>query len=275
MATAGKIDPRTAEHSIAESFVAARRSGKALSGYPGSIPADLAASYRCQDAAIELWDDEIVGWKVGGIAPANWQALGSSRVAGPVFARALRRATIGKVVDFPVFQGGFAAVEAEFTMRLGQDAPAGQIEWSIEQAFALIDEVFISIETAGSPLATINALGSLVVASDFGNNHGLILGAPVAGWRDRAFEHQVCRTEIDGKTVGTGSGQSLAGGPLESLRLLLGICAKRGRPLRAGLLVATGAVTGVHDIKSGQTAHIDFGDYGAIDCRAVDFGKAR
>jgi 2-keto-4-pentenoate hydratase len=40
-------------------------------------------------------------------------------------------------------------------------------------------------------------------------------------------------------------------------------------PLRAGMLVTTGAATGIHDIKVGQQARIDFGSWGAIDCHAV------
>ena len=38
--------------------------------------------------------------------------------------------------------------------------------------------------------------------------------------------------------------------------------------LKAGDLVTTGAVTGVHDIVAGQTARIDFGTFGEIQCRA-------
>ena len=34
----------------------------------------------------------------------------------------------------------------------------------------------MGVEMAGSPLATINELGPTVVAADFGNNNGLILG---------------------------------------------------------------------------------------------------
>jgi 2-keto-4-pentenoate hydratase len=256
--------------SIAEAFVAARRSGAALPGYPGTIPAGLADAYRCQDTAIGKWDDEIVGWKVGGVPKPMWDKLGATRVVGPIFSRSLRPAK--GIVAFPVYVGGFAAVEAEFAFVIGQDAPANQMEWTIDAAFAMVGGVHISIETAGSPLATINDLGSTVVASDFGNNAGLILGPPVNDWQSRAFESQICRTLIDGNEVGTGSAQSLFGGAVESLRCALENCARRGRPLKKGTLIASGAVTGVHDIKAGQTARVEFGGYGAIDCRAVPFG---
>ncbi len=58
-------------------------------------------------------------------------------------------------------------------------------------------------------MAFINELGSTVVASDFGNNAGLIVGPEVKDWRERLGELQA-RTEIDGKTVGEGAAMSLA-----------------------------------------------------------------
>jgi 2-keto-4-pentenoate hydratase len=47
---------------IAKRFVTARASGEPLPGFPGRLPADLAAAYACQDAAIGLVDDTIAGW---------------------------------------------------------------------------------------------------------------------------------------------------------------------------------------------------------------------
>lgn len=253
-------------HSIAASFVTARSSGQALAFYPGgTIPEDLAFSYRCQEEAIAQWPDQIVGWKVGGVPPHLWDKLGVTRVVGPIFKMALHGRT------FPVFVGGFAAVEAEFTMVIGRDAPADQLDWSVEQARDLVGAIHLSIETAGSPLATINELGPTVVASDFGNNAGLILGPALPDWRSNGFEQMVSRTSIDGTEVGSGNALTLSGGPFESLRVLLENCARRGRPLKAGTMAATGAITGVHDIKAGQVARVEFGTFGVIECRAEAF----
>ncbi|MDB5470341.1 MAG: 2-keto-4-pentenoate hydratase [Caulobacter sp.] len=257
---------------IARAFTTARRSATALPGFPGDIPADLAGSYAIQDAALEQWGETPVGWKVGRIAPDLQSTLGEARVAGPVFARNRWISRPGDVLDVPVFVGGFAAVEGEFIYRLGADAPAGKTRWTAEEALDLADGLFVGVEIAGSPLATINALGPLVVASDFGNNWGLILGPAIDGWRDRAFESLTCQTFIDGAKVGAGSAADLPDGPAEAFAWLLGHCAARGHPLKAGDLVTTGAVTGVHDIVAGQTARIDFGTFGEILCRAKPAG---
>ena len=40
---------------IAEQFVRARLESRALKNYPGVVPPDLDAAYRCQESAIERW----------------------------------------------------------------------------------------------------------------------------------------------------------------------------------------------------------------------------
>jgi 2-keto-4-pentenoate hydratase len=250
--------------SVADSFVKARRSAQALPGFPGALPPDLASAYACQDAAIALWDDQIAGWKIGRITGEHETLHRQNRLAGPIFSRAVWRAG-AEPVNFPVFVGGFAAVEAEYVYVVGRDAPPEKLDWTAEDARAMVGAIHIGVETAGSPLATINALGPTVVVSDFGNNAGLILG-PQAPGVDEAL---VCETFIDGVSQGRGGAGDMPGGPIESLRFLLENTARRGRPLKAGQLVSTGAITGVHDIRAGQSSVLSFGRLGEIRCRAV------
>jgi 2-keto-4-pentenoate hydratase len=53
------------------------------------------------------------------------------------------------------------------------------------------------------------------------------------------------------------------------LAFALGRCARRGRPLRGGDFISSGAATGIHDILPGQSARISFHGDGEILCRAV------
>jgi 2-keto-4-pentenoate hydratase len=245
-----------ADGKIPAMLVAARLDGRALPGFPGPLPVHLNDSYALQEAALARWPQQPIGWKVGGVPPNLVPLHGTTRVAGPIFADNLWQPKPGDgVTEFPVFDGGFSAAEAEFSFRIKSDCPAGKTVWSEEEAWSIVDAVHISIETAGSPMAMINDLGPTAVASDFGNNFGLILGAPVTDWQDRAFSNERCETWIDGT--------------IESLRFLAGHCAGRNRPLRAGMLVASGAVTGVHLIRAGQNAVVRFGRFGEIKARAV------
>lgn len=254
---------------IAERLVRARLDRRPLSEFPGgALPPALAVSYAAQDLAIDLWPDEVAGWKVGRIPTELQESLGAERLCGPIFSRRVQIASGAGPTAFPVFHGGFTAVEAEFVYRLAADAPADRTDWTPAEALSLVDGLHMGVEIAASPLAAINILGPLAVASDFGNNDGLILGPELVGWRDRTDESLICATEIDGVTVGEGSAASLAGGPAASLAFLLNNTARRGRPLRRGCLVTTGAATGIHDIRAGQTARISFGEFGEILCVA-------
>jgi 2-keto-4-pentenoate hydratase len=254
---------------IAGAFVAARREARALPGFPGAPPADLDAGYKVQDEAIALWQDEIVGWKIGRVPPHQVAHLGAERIAGPIFQQNLWRAEPNKSVAFPVYEDGFAAVEAEYVFRIGKDASAKKTEWTAAEAADLIGAMLVGVETAGSPLATINDLGATVVVSDFGNNHGLILGAEVPDWRAKLDKGLTCETFIEGQSVGSGGASAAADGPLDALAFLAGHLARRGKPLRAGQYVTTGAVTGVHDIRIGQGSRVSFNGSGDILCSAV------
>ena len=254
---------------IAGSLVAARKQAKALADFPGKPPADLSAGYRVQDEAIALWPDEVAGWKIGRVPPHQVAALGAERLAGPIFKHLVWKAQRDEGVQFPVYENGFAAVEAEYVFRIGKDAPASKTSWTREEAAELIAAMHVGVETAGSPLATINDLGATVVVSDFGNNHGLIIGNEVPNWRAKLEKGLTAETFIEGASVGKGGASAAADGPLDALVFLLEHLATRGRPLKAGQLVSTGAVTGVHDIRVGQRSRVSFNGSGDIHCSAV------
>ena len=260
----GAGDPRV----IAEQFVAARLAARCTPDYPGAKPESMAEAYAIQDAAIALFPDKVVGWKVGGVPPAQQPKLGIHRLAGAIFARNVWDTAESGPTPLPEIEGGFAAVEAEFIARIGADADPAKTDWTIDEARAQIDKIFLGIELAGSPLSAINDLGSAVVASDFGNNGGLIIGPEFEDWRERLDAIEV-ETLINGASVGVGGSPSLAGGAIESVRFLLEHCARWGRPLKKGTLISTGAVTGVHRVHAGDQTVCVFRGLAEIHCSVV------
>ncbi len=267
VANVSGVVPR--ERGIAQQFVSARRDARFLAGFPGVLPADLDTAYRCQDEAIALWPDHIAGWKVGWVPEPFGTRFGEERLVGPIFRRTLKMLNADECVDVDVFAGGFAAIEGEFIVRLGTDAPADKLEWSPDEAASLVASLHVGIEIASSPLATINELGAAAIVSDFGNNAGLVIGAAVPDWRARSLDSLRCECRIDGNVVGRGGAASLPGGPLAALAFALQRNARRGRALRAGDFVTTGASTGVHDIRVGQLGEAIFDGIDSIRCRAV------
>lgn len=248
---------------VAEAFVAARRSGEALDHYPGGqLPTDLDQAYAIQDAAVSLWGGKPAGWKAGLIRPEHREPGGDERLVGPIWAESIHHADATEIA-IPIIAGGFAAVEAEFVVRIDVAVEPG--EWTASSAAGLSHRVFAGIEIAGSPLAKINDLGPAVTASDFGNNAGLIVGPQLAA----PPESIMVRTTIDGNGVGAADGSVIPGGAFSSLAQTLSILGRRGYAVPAGTFFATGAVTGVHEAGPGSSAEITFGDLDPLRCRLI------
>ena len=271
--TAHQDDTPIGLAAIAASFVAARRQGSALDAFPGPVPEDLVTAYQVQDLAIARWPDTVVGWKVGYIAAERRDGSGDERLLGPIFSRQLWNAT-GSSTPIPVFVGGFAAVEAEYVLRLDADAPPGKQDWTPEEAAALPATLFTGVEVASSPLATINQLGPRVVVSDFGNNNGLVLGPQIPAWTTLDESSLLAQTWVGDLHVGSGGAGHLPGGLRAAFAFALARSARRGRPLKAGEYIATGNATGIHDIVAGQVARVVFDGYATLDCHAVPAGNA-
>lgn len=249
---------------VSDAFISARRAGRALSDYPGDVPATFAQAYALQDRSISLWPDKVAGWKIGMTPPAFRADAEFDRVAGPIFAGSVR-AYAGAAVVMPVFDGGFAAIEAEFLFRIGRTIEPGSVEATPEAAADVVSAMHAGVEIASSPFKGINDLGPTSIISDFGNNFGLIVGDEIANWRDIALNELGAAVSINGQAVGAGDAAGILNGPLSAVAFLIGVCGARGLALNEGVWISTGAVTGVHEAAPGDVSRVDFGAHGVIE----------
>lgn len=224
-----------------------------LENYPSPAPSSLEEAYTIQDKIIAEWPDEISGWKVGRILGQRAEDLGCNRLSGPIFKKTVRSSDTASI-DMPVFPRGFAAVEAECVAVIGADAPANKTSYTRQEALDLISSMCLGVEVASSPFPGINDNGPMVTISDLGNNYGLIVGSEIPNWRELDLDAWTTQTFIDEACVGEAEPSTIPGGPVESVRFLLENTARRGLPLKRGMLVSTGAITGVHQISVGQSA---------------------
>jgi 2-keto-4-pentenoate hydratase len=253
---------------IAGRFLAARRAAAGLDDYPGDFPATLDEAYAIQDEAIARWGRPVIGWKVGRVPPPLIERFGTDRLTGPIF-RHERALGNGGAVEMPVFAQGFAAGEAEFLLRIGAAPPAGKNDYSLAEAADLIGAVHAGIEVASSPLGTINELGPIAVISDFGNNNGMVIGPEIADWRASGFEDWEVVAAIDGTEVGRGRAAGFPDGAIGAARFLFELMARRGIALSPGQWISSGAVTGVHRARPGQTVEARFRDGVGLACTLV------
>ncbi|PCI46617.1 MAG: 2-keto-4-pentenoate hydratase [Alphaproteobacteria bacterium] len=254
------------ESRISEEFVAARQNAIPLPVFPGPLPQTTAAAYAIQMASIAKWPDDVVGWKVGGI-PENFQAkYGEERLVGPIFSRSVRELTDGEVAFMPVIPGGFAAVEAEYLIKVKQAVEPGARATDLESLMDLVDCLHLGVEIASSPFADINKLGPCSIITDFGNNAGLVIGKRIEDWQSYPSSAFCARVTIDGSEVGNATGAaSIEQGPLAALAFVLNQFAHRGMTLEQGVWISSGAVSGVHEINIGSCSVAEFGEFGSIE----------
>ncbi len=237
------------EREISEALTAARRTARALRGFPGDLPADLAACYRIQSYSIEQWPDEVVGWKVGRVPPAFRDQFDTARLTGPIFARSFKRAVRDQPTEMPVFEGGFAAIEPEFIMLLAEQRED--------------DRLFIGAEIASSPIPAISGYGPKAVVCDFGNNNGLLIGDEIADWQQLPGPLTV-RTWVDDVLIGERSLEVPFQDALAARDFFLAHAQSHGHANVAGMHIATGAISGIHEAAIGARSKVSFGPLGDL-----------
>jgi 2-keto-4-pentenoate hydratase len=263
------MSTRGVEDVVAAELVAARREGRSLTGFPGVIPASMAEAYQIQELAMSRWPDSLVGWKIGYISADRRTAGDPDRLVGPIWGQQYHLSEQHvSVAEVGIFASGFAAVEAELVIRMGQDLPAHDGDWTAQEAADLEQHLLVGIEVASSPIPDINSLGPTVIAADFGNNNGLVLGSVLADSPGGAPVQLACY--VDRQLMGEGSAEDLPGGIHHGLATALNILASRGQLVRAGMVFATGAITGIHPIGPGQHCRVEVRDGPSVELRTVD-----
>ncbi len=252
--------------SISKKILEARTSCLGLDTYPGRIPETLEDAYRIQDLSMQTWQDDLTGWKVGGIPPHLQQQFGEKWLCGPIYASNVKYCTASSgLIEMPVFKEGSAAIEAEFIIELGDVSALPDTEITQEQIESVIEKVYIGVEIASSPIKKINDLGPAGPISDFGNNSGMIVGPEIENWREGGLFNTNVTVIIDNVTFGPNNAKPEFDGPLGATKFLVEKLKARGYQIPVGTLVSSGAITGVHDASVGAQSTILFQDQGEID----------
>ena len=251
--------------SISKRLVDARLSAAPLTDFPGRVPKTLEQAYAIQAASIARWPDELAGWKVAGMSNADRERFSAQRLAGPVFRSSIRRTEPGSRTKAPVYEGGFAAIEAEIVLELGTAVQPIDRNYTEEELIELVTAVYCGAEIASSPMAVVNERGATSVIADLGNNAGVLVGPEISGWQSLSPNTLAVAVTVDDNLVGEAIVESITGNPLQALRFLIEHCAAHGIVLPAGTLISSGALTGVHDVGIGSVTRIDYGTYGYFE----------
>jgi 2-keto-4-pentenoate hydratase len=183
---------------------------------------------------------------------------------GPIFASQTQTASNSDSVDVTVFEGGFAAVEAEFVVCTAMPISPRQPRKTLAELKECIASIHMGAEIASSPMADINELGPGAIISDFGNNAGLIVGPQITNWRDQAAQNIEISVSINEAQAGAVR-TSVADDAFAALEFIIELSCSRGIELPAGTYVTCGALSGIHSVEVGDQASVLFEGIGRLD----------
>lgn len=253
---------------LARRLVDARLDARVLQEYPGDLPKTLEQAYGVQMASIALWPDEVVGWKVARLPVDDRARFAQERLVGPVFRSTAQAVDSGGTVKAKIFDGGFAAIEAEVVLELGADVQADFDPGNPDELVGLVAKAFCGAEIASSPMPLVIERGATSIISDMGINVGVIAGPEIVDYLDLGADSLEVCVSVDGDLVGKASPGAITGSPFTALKFLIEHCIANSVELPKGTLISTGLITGVHEVSVGSKARVDFGGQYWFD---VDF----
>ena len=228
-------------------WIAARRlAGQTVADMPTTLkPKTEDDAYRVQfavlDRLIEAGRGPRIGWKVGVTTPQMKALLKIDHSIGGGILTAGRVASGGRVAlsDFARL-GIECEVAAVMAKPLG-GAGSGTVDrrrvadavGTLHPAIELVDDRY-----GGDYVA----FGVPTIVADSSFHAGLVLGRPVANWRDLDLEGNLGTTSADGEEKCRGHGRDVLGHPFESIAWLADRLSAFGRRIEAGDIVMTGSL---------------------------------
>ncbi len=239
-----------------------RQNGRILQTIPAEArPASLSEAYATADALAAWIGEPVVGWKIGAATARGQQALG---LAEPFAGRVFQSRFAANGGSLRPLLGKFT-IGAEYTCRIGRDLRIEE-RFDAETIVEVVTAVYPSLELNQVSYADPIGAGGWCIVADNGFNDGLVIGKQVASgkWQVEALMQQSVAFYLDGACQSTGCAADIAYHPLATLAWLANDRARRGDPLRAGQLVATGDLVGAIEAGNGRVVAADFGKYGKV-----------
>jgi 2-keto-4-pentenoate hydratase len=213
-------------------------------------PTDVDDAYAMQDVfhgkAIPV-HGPIAGWKIATTTKVMQQLMG---IDGPCAAAVFQKTIHHSPARLRHADLVSLKIECELAFRLAADLPAKGAPHTEESVLAAVEAMMPAFELVDDRNAVYKETQALSLIADNCWNGGIVIGAPVK---------PPSRAEIDAATgVLTISGrppvQGKADGPLRALAWVANLVNKRGKTIRAGMVVITGSVIATTPIAPGESA---------------------
>lgn len=253
---------RTELQPLVEALADAHRTGTLLPT-PENGAETIEEAYAIQAAAVAASGLAVGGWKIGCTSAASQRNLGSEGpIAGPMFATRI----FDSEVTLRDVRMDMLLVEAEFAFRLAQDLPPRPTAYSDEEVKGAIGMLYPALELVQSRFAE-SRMPILGIVTDSAGAGSLILGEPVADWRNRDLAATAVTLSGPDGLIAAGHGSDVLGNPLNAMAWLANFLRERGFGLRAGDIVTTGTCFAPPKLEADIEVTADFGALGSARVR--------
>ena len=226
-------------------------------------PHTRAQGYAAQRALAAASGEGVVGWKIAATSTAGQRHI---NVDGPIAGRLLASRVHASPCAVAFGANRMAVAEAEFAFVMGDDLPAREHAWSVDEVLAAVATLHPAIELPDSRFADFTRAGGAQLAADNACAHELVLGpATAADWRSIDLAALPVTLAIDGQVATTGTGADALGDPRAALAWIANNHAAQGAALRAGDVVTTGVCGKPSAIAAGSRVVADLGPVGAAE----------
>jgi 2-keto-4-pentenoate hydratase len=233
-------------------------------------PGDVDTAYAVQEAQVTAWlaqGRRLVGAKIGLTSKAAQETFG---VYEPDFGVLLADMAVPDAMEIDPSRLLQPKVEAEVAFVIGADLPQEQV--TVVDILRAIEYVLAAIEVVDSRITGWDI--SLVdTVADNASSGLFVLGdRPV---RVADVDLRLCGMVLSdgGELVSVGAGAACLGNPLHAVAWLAGTLARRGRPLRAGDVVLSGALGPMVAVRPGAAYEARITGLGSV--RAIFSGGSK
>jgi 2-keto-4-pentenoate hydratase len=226
-------------------------------------PADLDEAYAIRSVFQEIEETRgrgaIAGYKIGLTTSVMQKLCGINE---PCYGAIFEREVHHREAMFSAQDYCRLGVETEIALRLGDDLPAGR---DAQQVAAAVESATAAIELIEDLRYDYKQLDAAAMVAGNVWNAGVVLGAPVTGWRKFDLAEMTARLSINGREIGTGTGSDVMGSPLNALAWLADKLGAAGTPLRRGMVVMTGSIVPIRYPVVGDQISVEVSQLGIAE----------
>ena len=223
-----------------------------------SAPRTVDEAYAIQEAFQSIMSQArgpIAGYKIAYTTTTMQRNAGVSEPgAGVILAKNVYHSPVNlQSADYMRL-----GIECEVAARLGKDLPASGAPYNRDHISEAVEAIMPAFEVIDGRSSDIQDPQVRLYASIATNisNAGVVLGSPVAEWREVDLAAARGFMTINGELVGEGHGSDVMGHPLAPLVWLANMLAKQRKGLSAGAVIITGSIVTPKFLNPGDVATV-------------------